>query len=117
MKMKDFVVREAIVPNLQSTDRAGAIRELVGALAAAGALSDADHETIARAVADREKQGTTGFGKGVAVPHIKHPKVPRMMSAIGRSAAGIDFAALDRAPVYSVVLLLSPADKPDEHLQ
>lgn len=117
MKMKDFVVRDAIVPNLQSTDRGGAIKELVSALAAAGALSQADHESIARAVTDRERQGTTGFGKGVAVPHIKHPKVPRMMATIGRSAGGIDFAALDRAPVYSVVLLLSPADKPDEHLQ
>lgn len=117
MKMKDFVVRGAIVPSLQSTDRSGAIRELVIALVTAGALPEADRETIVKAVTDRERSGTTGFGKGVAVPHIKHDKIPKMMAAIGRSAAGIDFAALDRAPVYSVVLLLSPADKPDEHLQ
>jgi mannitol/fructose-specific phosphotransferase system IIA component (Ntr-type) len=117
MKMKDFVVRDAIIPNLQSTDRNGVIRELVNALAGAKALSAADSEVIAKAVSERERQGTTGFGKGVAVPHIKHAQVPRMMAAIGRSAGGVDFAALDRAPVYSVVLLLSPADKPDEHLQ
>jgi mannitol/fructose-specific phosphotransferase system IIA component (Ntr-type) len=115
--MKDFVIRDAIVPSLQSTDRAGVIRELVNALAAAGVLPKADRDAVAAAVNERERSGTTGFGKGVAVPHIKHDRIPRMMAAIGRSPGGIDFAALDRAPVYSVVLLLSPASKPDEHLQ
>jgi mannitol/fructose-specific phosphotransferase system IIA component (Ntr-type) len=117
MKMKDFVVPEAIIPNLAATDRNGAIRELVGALVAAGAIAAGDGEAIARAIQQRENQGSTGFGKGVAVPHVKHPKVPRMMAAIGRSAGGIDFAALDRAPVYSVVLLVSPPEQPDLHLQ
>jgi len=117
MKMKDFVVRDAILANLESADRNGVIKELVGALVKAGALQRDDSDAVVRAITEREKQGTTGFGKGVAVPHIKHAKVPRMMAAIGRSAGGIDFAALDRAPVYAVVLLCSPADKPDEHLQ
>ena len=65
----------------------------------------------------RENQGSTGFGKGVAVPHAKHAAVKKMVATIGRSSAGVDFAALDRAPVYSVVLLLSPQDHPDGHLQ
>lgn len=117
MKMLDFVVRDAVVADLQATDRNGVIREMVSALTTAGALTEEDSEAVFRAVAERERQGSTGFGKGVAVPHVKHAKVPRMMAAIGRSAAGIDFAALDRAPVYTVVLLLSPPEKPDEHLQ
>jgi len=117
MKFKDFVVGGAIVPNLESSDRNGAIRELVKALCAAGAIPAEDSESIVRAVIQRENQGSTGFGKGVAVPHVKHPKVPRVMAAIGRSATGLDFAALDRAPVYSVILLLSPPENPDEHLQ
>lgn len=117
MKLAEFVVREAIVPNLEATDRNGAIRELVKALETASILSSADSEAVARAVIQRENQGSTGFGKGVAVPHVKHPKVPKIMAAIGRSTAGIDFAALDRAPVYTVVLLLSPPNDPDGHLQ
>jgi mannitol/fructose-specific phosphotransferase system IIA component (Ntr-type) len=117
MKMQEFVVKDAINANLQATERTAAIRELVASLVTAGAISANDSNDIAQAIIDREKQGSTGFGKGVAVPHVKHEKVPRMMATIGRSAAGIDFAALDRAPVYTVVLLLSPPDKPDLHLQ
>ncbi len=117
MKLTDFVVRRAIAPSLSATDRNGAIRELITALAAGGALPNADADTITKAVIQRENQGSTGFGKGVAVPHVKHEKVPTIMAAIGRSVAGIDFAALDRAPVYTVVVLLSPPDNPDGHLQ
>jgi len=117
MKLTDFVVAEATIPELKATDRNGVIRELVGALAAARALAEEDAEVVARAVIQRENQGSTGFGRGVAVPHVKHAKVKRIMAAIGRSPQGVDFAALDRAPVYIVVLLLSPVDNPDEHLQ
>jgi len=117
MKLAEFVVRQAVVPNLKAADRNGAIRELVDTLAAVGAIGEEDVEAIARAAIQRENQGSTGFGKGVAVPHVKHQKVPRIMATIGRSAVGIDFAALDRAPVYTIVMLLSPPDNPDGHLQ
>ncbi len=117
MKLADFIVRKAVVPNLQAADRNGAIRELVGALAAVGAIAEEDVEAIARAAIQRENLGSTGFGKGVAVPHVKHQKIPRIMATIGRSSVGIDFAALDRAPVYTIVMLLSPPDNPDGHLQ
>jgi nitrogen PTS system EIIA component len=117
MKLTDFVVPAATVPELQAVDRNGVIRELVKALVSAGAMAAEDGEAVARAVIQRENQGSTGFGKGVAVPHVKHAKVGKIMSAIGRSSHGVDFSALDRAPVYIVVLLLSPMDNPDEHLQ
>ncbi len=117
MKLTDFVMTGAIIANLESTDRNGVIRELVHALCGAAALKEDDADAISRAVIQRENQGSTGFGKGVAVPHVKHAKVPRIMAAIGRSPEGVDFAALDRLPVYTVVLLLSPPDCPDEHLQ
>ncbi|HWL92006.1 MAG TPA: PTS sugar transporter subunit IIA [Phycisphaerae bacterium] len=117
MKLADFIVTDAIVANLKSTDRNGVIRELVESLAAAGAIPEADVDVVAKAAIQRENQGSTGFGKGVAVPHVKHGQVPRIMAAIGRSEAGVDFAALDRAPVYTVVLLLSPPNSPEGHLQ
>ena len=117
MKLREFIVTEAITPDLKATDRDGAIRELVNALSSAGALpSDAVEEVIA-ALIKREQNGSTGFGKGVAVPHVKHAKVKRMVGAIGRSAGGIDFAALDHQPVYSIFLLLSPVNAPQQHLQ
>ena len=117
MKLREFIVTEAITPELKATDRDGAIRELVTALADAGAVPQTAVDEIVAAVVKREQNGSTGFGKGVAVPHVKHPKVKAMSGAIGRSTGGIDFAALDHQPVYTVFLLLSPENQPQQHLQ
>jgi len=117
MKLKEFIVTEAIIPQINSTDRDGALRELVTSLAAAGALAQDAVDDVVAALIKREQNGSTGFGKGVAVPHVKHPKVTKMAGTVGRSVNGIDFAALDHQPVYSVVLLLSPENQPQQHLQ
>ena len=117
MKLKDFIVTDAITPELAGNDRDGAIRELVGALAAAGALPADAVDEVVGALIKREQNGSTGFGKGVAVPHVKHAKVKKMAGTVGRSVSGIDFAALDHQPVYSVFLLLSPDNQPQQHLQ
>ena len=117
MKLREFIVPEAVVPSLTATDRDGAIRELVTALSTAGALPEAAVDEVIAALIKREQNGSTGFGKGVAVPHVKHPKVKKMAGTIGRSEAGLDFAALDHQPVYSIFLLLSPENQPQQHLQ
>lgn len=117
MKLREFIVTQAITPELQATDRDGAIRELVNALASAGALPADSADEVVAALVKREQNGSTGFGKGVAVPHVKHAKVSKMAGTIGRSSGGIDFAALDHQPVYSIFLLLSPDDAPQQHLQ
>jgi mannitol/fructose-specific phosphotransferase system IIA component (Ntr-type) len=117
MKLRDFIVSEAVIPQLAATDRDSVIRELVTALSGAGALPAESVDEIVAAVIKREREGSTGFGKGVAVPHVKHAKVAKMAGTVGRSPTGIDFAALDHQPVYSVVLLLSPDSAPQQHLQ
>ena len=116
MKLSDFIVHGAVIPELASTDRNGVIREMVTALAECIALDEESANSISKSVIQRENQGSTGFGKGVAVPHVKHPAIKKITATIARSSAGVDFAALDRAPVYIVVLLLSPPDNPDQHL-
>jgi len=117
MKFADFVCFEATIPELQAKDRNGAIVELVTSLDKAGKLKRGSREDVIKAVIEREKEASTGMGKGVAVPHVKHPAVKDVVAAIGLSSAGIDFSALDKQLVYSVVLLISPADNPDRHLQ
>src|SRR5687767_13983357 len=116
MKLSDFIVSGAVIPELTSTDRNGVIREMVTALAPCIGLDEDSAASIGKSVIQRENQGSTGFGKGVAVPHVKHPAIKKITATIARSSAGVDFAALDRAPVYIVVLLLSPPDNPDQHL-
>jgi mannitol/fructose-specific phosphotransferase system IIA component (Ntr-type) len=117
MKLRDFIVAEAVTPELKATDRDGVLRELVGSLADAGALPKTAVDEVVAALVKREQNGSTGFGKGVAVPHVKHPQVRQMAGTIGRSTAGVDFAALDHQPVFSIVLLLSPENQPQQHLQ
>lgn len=117
MKLADFIAEDAIVPELQATERDTVIQELLDSLIANGAVDAALKDSLFERILQRENKGSTGFGKGVAVPHVKHESVTKMAGTIGVSAAGVDFNALDKSPVFSVVLLVSPQDQPDEHLQ
>ncbi|MHC4080068.1 MAG: PTS sugar transporter subunit IIA [Planctomycetota bacterium] len=116
MKLLDIVVRKAIIPTLVATDRDAAIAEIIDAMVKAGTLSPKLRDEFVKAVVRRENRGSTGFGHGVAVPHVKHVAISKMAVAVAVSPAGVDFNALDRQPVYSILLLLSPEDQPEEHL-
>jgi PTS system nitrogen regulatory IIA component len=117
MKLADIIVTDAIIADLGSVSRDEATGQLVTALADAGAISKKSVKDATAAILAREKKGTTGIGKGVAVPHAKINSVKKVVGTIGRSSSGIDFNALDSKPVYIVILLLSPPNDPDEHLQ
>jgi mannitol/fructose-specific phosphotransferase system IIA component (Ntr-type) len=117
MKLSDIIIGDAIVPSLANKTRDAVIEELVESLAEAGAVSKQKVKEITKAIMTREAQATTGIGKGVALPHAKLKGVKKPIATIGCSSEGIDFASLDSKPVYSVILLLSSPDNPDEHLQ
>ena len=117
MKFTDFVCFEAVIAELGSKDRDGVINELVDALDKAGRLGKGNADKITRAVIKRENEASTGMGKGIAVPHVKHKAAREVVAAVGQSGKGVDFSALDKQPVYSVILLVSPADDPEKHLQ
>jgi mannitol/fructose-specific phosphotransferase system IIA component (Ntr-type) len=117
MKLRDFVCVEATIIELKATDRDGVIEELVMSLDKAGKLGKGKSRDIIKEVIKRENEASTGLGKGVAVPHVKHKAVKKIVAAIGQSSAGIDFFALDKQAVYSVILIISPLEDPDKHLQ
>ncbi len=116
MKLLDIVVKKAIIPDLDATGRDAVIAEIVDALVNAGAISPELPDEFVKEIIKREKRGSTGFGHGVAVPHVKHAAIGQMAIAIGVSRAGVEFNALDKQPVYAIFLLLSPEDKPEDHL-
>lgn len=116
MKLREIVVEKAILPQLSATTRDEVIEELIDALVEAGAIKAANRDEFVKSVIKREKRGSTGFGHGVAVPHAKSPLVEQITVAVGVSHPGVEFNALDRQPVHSVFLLLSPEDRPEEHL-
>ncbi len=130
MKFSDFVLKGAIVSNLKATKKNEVIAELVGALANPAqnqaensseinlaaedlepALDPADVDAVVAAIVKREELGTTGVGRGYAVPHTIHPAVKRLACAIGVSEEGVDFDSLDRQKVKLLFLFVCP-DEP-----
>ncbi len=117
MKFADFICRKAILAHLDAHDKEGAIRAMVQALAAAGEVPAGEFDSIVKAILKREELGSTGIGRGVAVPHTKHPSVDHLVGSVAVSAEGVDFASLDGEVVHLFFLLVSPPDRPGDHLR
>jgi PTS system fructose-specific IIA component/PTS system nitrogen regulatory IIA component len=117
MKLTEFVVADAVITDLQVKTKDAAIRAMVASLKAAGVLSKEAEESIVAAILKREELGSTGIGNGVAVPHTKHPSVDRLVATVAISKGGLDFASLDGDDVFIIFLLVSPPDRPGDHLR
>jgi len=117
MKFADFVSREAIRADLEAEDKEAVIREMASSLLQAGNIVEEEYESIVKAILKREELGSTGIGRGVAVPHTKHPSVDKLVGTVGVSSAGIDFSSLDGEKVQLLFLLISPPDRPGDHLR
>ena len=129
MRLCNFIVRDAIIPALaappgETRDPAGVravkervVREMVGALHAAGHFRAADVDEIVKAVLRREELGTTGIGRHIAIPHSRHPAADRLIGTLALSRDGLPFDSLDGEPVYVFVLLVSPQERPGDHLR
>ena len=117
MKFSDFVTVDAIQADLSANDKENVIRELVGNLVAAKRINSNDADSIVEAIMKREELGSTGIGRGIAVPHTKHPSVSQLTGTVGVSQGGVDFQSLDGEPVQLFFLLVSPPDRPGDHLR
>lgn len=117
MKFADFVSREAVKADLVADEKEGVIRELTQSLLDAGKIAPNEYESIVKAILKREELGSTGIGRGVAVPHTKHPGVDRLVATVGVSSEGVDFNSLDGEKVQLLFLLISPPDRPGDHLR
>lgn len=115
MKIVDILVRNAVVLDLESRDKRGALRELCAALAAAEpGLEAASLLSILEA---REALQSTGIGEGVAIPHGKLPGLPRLLASFARSREGVDFESIDGAPTHLFFLLVVPEHAGGAHLK
>ena len=117
MKFSDFVKTDAIRAELVATEKEGVIRELIQSLISSGQLAADEADAITQAILKREELGSTGIGRGIAVPHTKHPSVDQPVGTVGISSVGVDFQSLDGEPVQLFFMLISPPDRPSDHLR
>jgi mannitol/fructose-specific phosphotransferase system IIA component (Ntr-type) len=117
MKFSDFVNSKSICSELMSSDKESVISELVDSLVSAGDIKESDRDDIIKAILKREELGSTGIGRGVAVPHTKHPSVDKLVGTVGVSSDGVEFDSLDGEKVQLFFLLVSPPDRPGDHLR
>ena len=117
MNFSDFIEVGAIRADLKALDKETVIEELVEALVQSGGIQPQDKMSIVEAVMKREELGSTGIGRGVAVPHTKHANVNRLIGTVGISRVGVEFSSLDGEKVFIFFLLVSPPDRPTNHLR
>ena len=117
MKFADFVLNDAVLAEIKATDKQGVIREMVQSILSAGGVKKEDYEEIVKAIVKREELGSTGIGRGIAVPHTKHPSVKRLVGCVAVNGDGVDFDSLDCEKVQLFFLLVSPPDCPGDHLR
>ncbi len=117
MKFGDFVCRESVVAELTTFDKESVIREMVQSLLDGNHIVADESESIVKAILKREELGSTGIGRGVAVPHTKHPSVDKLVGTVAVSREGVDFSSLDGEQVQLFFLLISPPDRPGDHLR
>ena len=92
---------------LQGANRDDILRELVGLLA----VDDASADTLLRALQRRESLGSTGVGRGIAIPHCRAVGVNKVRLAYGHRAEGVPYQAIDGLPVHDFFLIVAPPDE------
>jgi mannitol/fructose-specific phosphotransferase system IIA component (Ntr-type) len=117
MNLAQLLTVDQIVPEMKSTEHLAAIEELVNHLDAKHLIPGLDKEQVLDQLRRREEQVSTGIGSGVAIPHTFVRELKEVVTVFGRSRQGIEFGALDNAPVFFVVLFVVPKAEYHLHLK
>ena len=104
MRLRELFTADVVKLDLESETKDEVIQELVSVLA----LEDSPAATLLRTLERRERLGSTGIGKGIAIPHCRSLVVSRLRLAYGRKVEGIDFNAIDGEPVHNFFLIIAP---------
>jgi fructose-specific phosphotransferase system IIA component len=115
MKLTDYITPEHVKISLDGENKEDVIEELVSLLVATSDVSDAD--VIYEAVMSREREGSTGLEKGVAIPHAKSDAVKQLSIVIGISKGGVEFQAQDGKPSHLFFLMVAPTSESGPHVQ
>lgn len=115
MKINDLLVKDAMIMDLQATEKRPAIDEMVQKLYDTGRISDI--AVFKEGILNREAQTSTGLGDGIAMPHAKNAAVKEATVLFAKSKHGVDYEALDGQPTYLFFMIAAPEGANDTHLQ
>ncbi|NQE01405.1 PTS fructose transporter subunit IIABC [Enterococcus gallinarum] len=115
MKINDLLLKDAMIMDLQATDKKGAIDEMVAKLYEVGRISDI--AVYKEGILAREAQTSTGLGDGIAMPHAKNQAVNEATVLFAKSKTGVDYEALDGQPTYLFFMIAASEGANDTHLQ
>ena len=104
MRLRELFSAETVNLELESAAKDDVLRELVALLN----LDEKSEGVLYKTLKRRENLGSTGIGKGIAIPHCRSLVVNRLRLAYGRKPSGLDFNAIDGAPVHNFFLIIAP---------
>jgi len=114
MKILDVLDKEAILVDLEATDKIGILNELV---VPAARITGMAHSDMVKVLMERERLGSTGIGGGIGIPHGKLKHLERLVLGFGLSRRGVDFESMDGRPTHLFFLLITPEHATDLHLK
>jgi mannitol/fructose-specific phosphotransferase system IIA component (Ntr-type) len=106
IQLSEFFEEELFVPEIRARDKDATLREMVDVLVGSGRIKEGD--LLLQMLRQREQLGSTGIGRGVAVPHGRTLAIGRLTVVFGRSTGGIEFDAMDGKPVHLFFLIVAP---------
>ena len=104
MELREFFNKDAIKLDLQGETKDDILKELIQILG----LDEKSEGILFKMLKRRENLGSTGIGRGIAIPHCRSLVVNRLRVAFGRKPGGVDFKAIDGQPVYHFFLIVAP---------
>jgi PTS system nitrogen regulatory IIA component len=104
MELREFFSEDVVRLELQGSSKDEVLKELIAVLG----LDDKSEGILYKMLKRRENLGSTGIGKGIAIPHCRSLVVNRLRVAFGRKKEGLDFRAIDEQPVHNVFLIVAP---------
>ncbi len=104
MELREFFSEDAVKLNLEGTTKDDILKELIGLFK----LGEKDEGMLYKMLKRRENLGSTGIGRGIAIPHCRSLVVSKLRVAFGRKTAGLDFKAIDDKPVQFIFLIVAP---------
>ncbi len=117
MDIMEILGNNCVSVDLKSNSKGEVLSEMVDLLISSGEVKGPGKSNILKKLQEREMLGSTGIGKGVAIPHAKCASVKKMVAALGISKEGIDFRSLDGEPTHIFFLLVAPGETPGPHLK